>query len=156
MASHIKNLLKQPPFYGKTMKSRIKNLLMLNYYLSYHFLKKTKKAKIKQLTIKKLLPEQPFYKQPIKKTRIKILSNQELLPQLPFYDDINILRNERTFRWYVKTYKVEIINNRNLSDLLSVIKNNMKNLFDEILREKRGFKYIISFKFTLNKRINDN
>ena len=24
MASHIKNLLKQPPFYGKTLKLRIK------------------------------------------------------------------------------------------------------------------------------------
>ena len=36
---------------------------------------------------------------------------------------------------------VEIINNRNLSDLLSVIKNSIKNLFDELLREKGGFKY---------------
>ena len=36
IASHIKNLLKQAPFYGKAIKS---NLLMLNYYLSYHFLK---------------------------------------------------------------------------------------------------------------------
>ena len=32
------NLLKQLPFYGKTIKSKIKNLLTLNYYLSYHFL----------------------------------------------------------------------------------------------------------------------
>ena len=129
---------------------------MLNYYLSYHFLKKPIKAKIKQLSIKKLLSEQPFYKQPIKKPRIKKLSNQELLRELPFYDDINILRNERTFRGYAETYKVEIINNRNLSDLLSVIKNSIKNLFDELLREKRGFKYVVSVKITLKKGINDN
>ena len=32
----------------------------------------------------------------------------------------------------------------------------MKNLFDELLREKSGFKYIISVKLTLKKRINDN
>ena len=32
----------------------------------------------------------------------------------------------------------------------------MKILFDELLREKRGFKYIISVKITLKKRINDN
>ena len=76
---------------------------MLNYYLSYHFLKNLKKAKIKQLTTKKLLQEQPFYKQPIKKPRIKKLSNQELLREVPFYHDINILRNERTFRGYAKT-----------------------------------------------------
>ena len=84
------------------------------------------------------------------------MSNQELIHELPFYDDINILRNERTFREYVKTYNVEIINNRNLSDLLSVIKNSIKKLFDKLLREKRGFKYIISVTITLKKRINDN
>ena len=39
---------------------------------------------------------------------------------------------------------------------MSVSKNSIKNLFDELLREKRGFKYIISVKITLKKRINDN
>ena len=38
---------------------------------------------------------------------------------------------------------------------MSVSKNSIKNLFDELLREKR-FKYIISVKITLNKRLNDN
>ena len=108
------------------------------------------------MTIKKLLSEQPFYKEPIKKPRIKKLSNQELLRELPFYDDINISKNERTFRGYAETYKVESVNNRNLSDLLSVIKNSVKKLFDELLRKKRGFKYIISVKITLKKRINNN
>ena len=36
----------------------------------------------------------------------------------------------RTCRWYAETYKVEIINNRNLSDLLSIIKNSIKNLMN--------------------------
>ena len=108
------------------------------------------------MSIKKLLSEQPFYKEPIKKPRIKKLSNQELLRELPFYDDINISKNERTFRGYAETYKVESVNNRNLSDLLSVIKNSVKKLFDELLRKKRGFKYIISVKITLKKRINNN
>ena len=35
-------------------------------------------------------------------------------------------------------------------------KNSIKNLFDELLKEKRGFKYIICAKITLKKRINDN
>ena len=156
MSSHIKNLIKQLPFYGKSIKSKIKKFTDAKLLSDLPFFKKPKKAKIKQLTIKKLLQEQPFYKQPIKKSCIKKLSNQELLHELPFYDDINISKNERTFRGYAETYKVEIINNRNLSDLLSVIKNSIKNLFDELLREKRGFKYIISVKITLKKRINDN
>ena len=109
--------------------------------------------KIKQLSIKKLLSEQPFHKQPIKKPRIKKLSNQELLRELPCYDDINISKNVRTFRGYAETYKVETISNRNLSDLLSVIKNSVNNLFDELLRGKRGFKYIISVKITLKSEL---
>ena len=108
------------------------------------------------MSIKKLLSEQPFYKQPIKKPRIKKLSNYELLRELPLYDDINISRKERALRGYAETYKVEIINNKNLSDSLSVGKNSIKNLFDELLREKRGFKCIISVKIILKKRISDN
>ena len=84
------------------------------------------------------------------------MKNYELLRELLFYDDINISRKERAFRGYAETYKVEIINNKSLSDLLSVSKNSIKKLFDELLREKRGFKYIISVKITLKKRINDN
>ena len=35
-------------------------------------------------------------------------------------------------------------------------KNSIKNLFDELLREKRSFKYVVSTKIILKKRINDN
>ena len=154
MAWYIKNLLKQLPFYGKTIKPRIKTFTNAKLLSELPFFKKPKKVKIKQLTIKKVLQEQPFYKWLIKKPRIKKLSNQELLCELPFYNDINISRNERALRGYAETYKVEIINNRNLSDSLSVSKNSIKNLFDELLREKRGFKYYL--KITLKKRVNDN
>ena len=70
-----------------------------------------------------------------------MLRTYELLRKLPFYDDINISRKKRAFRGYAETYKVEIINNKSLSDLLYVSKNSIKNLFDELLREKRGFEY---------------
>ena len=39
---------------------------------------------------------------------------------------------------------------------MSATKNSIKTLFDELLSEKRGFKYIVSVKITLKKRINDN
>ena len=156
LQGNIINLLKQLPFYGKTVKPRIKeftNAKVLSVSLSF---KKSIKAKIKQLTTKKLLQEQPFYKEPIKKPRVKKLSNYELLRELPLYGDSNISRKETAFRGYAEPYKVEIINNKNLSDSLSVRKNSIKNLFDELLREEKGFKYIISVKITLEKRINDN
>ena len=54
------------------------------------------------------------------------MKNFELLRELPFHDDINVSRKERAFRGYAKTYKVEIINNRNLSESLSVSKYSIK------------------------------
>ena len=150
------NLLKKLPFYGKNIKPRIKTITNAKLLSGLPFFKKPIKAKIKQLSIRKLLSGQLFYKQSIKKPCIKKLSNYELLRELPLYDDINISRKERALRGYAENYKVEIINNKNLSDSLSVSKNSIKNLFDELLREKRGFKYIISVKITLKKRINDN
>ena len=137
MVSYTKNVLKQLLFYEKIIKPRIKKFTNAKLLSELPFFEKPIKVKIKQLTIKKLLQEQPFYKQSIN-------------------DDINISRNERALRGYVEAYKVEIINNRNLSDSLSVSKKSIKNLFDKLLREKRGFKYIISVKITLKKRINDN
>ena len=35
-------------------------------------------------------------------------------------------------------------------------KNSIKNLFDQLFSGKRGFRYIVSVKITLKKRINDN
>ena len=55
MALHIKNLLKQLPFYGKPIKSKIKQFTNAKLLSELPFFEKTKKAKDKQLTIKKLL-----------------------------------------------------------------------------------------------------
>ena len=119
------NLSKQLSFYGKTIKPSIKEFTNAKLLSALPFFEKPIKAKIKQLTTKKLLQEQPFYKQCIEIPRIKKLRNFELLSELLFYDDINISRKERALKRYVKTYKVEIINHKNLSDSLSVSKNSI-------------------------------
>ena len=75
---------------------------------------------------------------------------------LLFYDDVAVLRKEKAFKNYAETYKVETIDNKSLSDSLSLSKNSIKNLFNDLLREKRGFKYILSTKITSKKHINDN
>ena len=95
------------------------------------------------MSTKELLSKQPFYKQPIQKLRVKKLNNHKLLRELPFYDDINISRKEGAFRRYAETYKEEIINNKSLSDSLSLRKYSIKGLFDELLREKRSFKIVL-------------
>ena len=120
------NLLKQLPFYEKTIKPRVKEFTNAKLLSELPFFEKPIKTKIKQSTTKKLLQEQPFYKHSIKNPRIKKLKNYELLRELPFYDDINISRKERAFRGYAETYKAEIINSKNLSDSLSVSKTSIK------------------------------
>ena len=149
MASHIKNFLKKLSFYVKTIKSRIKEFTNAKLLSELPFFEKPIKAEIKQLSTKKQLSKQPYYKQPIKKPRVKKLCNLELLRELTFYGDINISRKERAFKRYAKTYKVEIINDKSLSDSLPVSKNSIANLFDELLREKWGFKYVLSTKIIL-------
>ena len=71
------NLLKQLPFYGKTIKPRIKEFTNAKLLSELPFFAKSIKAKIKQLTTKKFY--KPFYKQPIKKPCVKKLSNHGLL-----------------------------------------------------------------------------
>ena len=54
------NLLKQLPFYGRTIKPSIKEFTNSKLLSELPFFEKPIKAKIKQLTTKKLLQEQPF------------------------------------------------------------------------------------------------
>ena len=79
MASHIKNSLKQLPFFGKTIKPRIKVFTNAKLLSELPFFEKPIRTKIKQLSTKKLLSKQPFYKQPTKTPRAKKLSNLKLL-----------------------------------------------------------------------------
>ena len=88
------NLLKQIPFYGKTIKPRVKDFTNAKLLSELPFFEKSIKAKIKQLSIKKLLSKQHFYKQPIKNACVKKISKHELLRELTFYDDINISRKK--------------------------------------------------------------
>ena len=95
MASHIKNSLKQLPFFGKTIKPRIKVFTNAKLLSELPFFEKPIRTKIKQLSTKKLLSKQPFYKQPIKNSRIKKLRNFELLRELPSYDDMMIFQEKK-------------------------------------------------------------
>ena len=74
-AAHIKNLLKQLPFNGKTVKPRIKEFTNAKLLSELPFFEKPIEAKTKKLKTNKLLQEQPFYTQSKKKSRIKKLKN---------------------------------------------------------------------------------
>ena len=62
MVSYTKNVLKQLPFYEKTIKPRIKKFTSCKLLSELPFFEKPLKVKIKQLTTKKLVQKQPCYK----------------------------------------------------------------------------------------------
>ena len=86
--------------------------------------------------------ELPFYNEFIKKTpKIKHLKNVDLLTELPFYDQLNIIKTDQAFKGYARSYKVEVVEKRNLIVQLEASKSSIKDLFNDLLNETKGFKY---------------
>ena len=113
------------------------------------------KPKSRNSSIEELLREQPFYKAPIKKQKSKKLPNQELLQVLPFYDSAGITKKDRAFRNHVSRYSVEIMDRERLIDILVLSITSINELFTDLFREKRGFKYFITVRVTLKRRLNN-
>ena len=83
----------------------------------------------------------PFYNVSIDKPKIKHLKNINLLAELPFYDQLNIIKTDHAFSGYAMSYKVEIVNKKDLIILLQTSKSSIKDLFNDLLDETKGFKY---------------
>ena len=95
--------------------------------------------------------ELPFYNVFIDKPKIKPLKNVDLLAELPFYDQLNIIKTEQAFSGYAMSYKVEIVDKKDLIVQLEASKSSIKDLFNDLLNETRGFKYQITVKVLLKK-----
>ena len=50
----------------------------------------------------------------IEKPKIKRLKSVDLLAQQPFYDQLNIMKKDQAFKGYAVSYKVEIVEKKNL------------------------------------------
>ena len=95
--------------------------------------------------------ELPFFNVSIVKPKIKRLKNIDLLTELPFYDQLNIIRTDHAFSGYAMSYKVEIVDKKDLIVQLGASKSSIKDLFIDLLNETRGFKYQITVKVLLKK-----
>ena len=91
----------------------------------------------------------PFYNVSIEKLKIKRLNNIDLLPELPFYDQLNKIKTDQAFSGYAMSYKVEIVDNKDLIVQLEASRSSIKDLFNDLLNETRGFKYQITVKVLL-------
>ena len=95
--------------------------------------------------------ELPFYNKPIKKPKVKRLKNIDRLAELPFYEQLNVIKTNQEFRVCAISYKVEIIEGRVLIVQLEASKSSIKDLFNNLLNETKGFKYQITAKVFLKK-----
>ena len=71
----------------------------------------------------------PFYNTFIEKPEIKKLSNVKLLQELPFYDELNIVKKSSAFSGYSRSYKVEMIYNKDLLVQLEASKISIADFF---------------------------
>ena len=93
----------------------------------------------------------PIYNVSIDKPIIKRLKNIDLLAELPFYNQLNIIRADHAFSGYEMSYKVEIVDNKDFIVQLQASRSSIKDLFNDLLNETRGFKYQITVKVLLKK-----
>ena len=95
--------------------------------------------------------ERSFFNASIEKPKIKRLKNIDLLAELPFYDQLNIIKTDQEFSGYARSYKVEIADKKDLIVHLKASRSIIKDLFNDLLNETKGFKYQITVKVLLKK-----
>ena len=93
----------------------------------------------------------PFDNKPIEKPKHKRLKNMDRLAELPFYEQLNVIKTNLALRGYAMTYKVEIIEKKDPIIQLEASKSSIKDLFNGLLNETKGFKYQITVKVLLKK-----
>ena len=98
----------------------------------------------------------PFSSVSIDKPIIKRLKNIDLLAEVPFYNQLNIIRTDHAFSGYAMSYKVEIVDKKDLIVQLEASRSSIEDLFNDLLNETRGFKYQITVKVLLKKKNRSN
>ena len=96
---------------SKNLKKRTKVLLIIDFYMNYHFfLKKLKIFTNYQVSIKF-----PFF--PKKSKSSKRLTNHHKLRNIVLlYNSVGISKRERAFRGYAENYNVEVTDTKSLAD----------------------------------------
>ena len=93
--------------------------------------------------------ELSFYNKSIKKPKVKRLKNIDRLPELPFYEQLGVIKRDQAFKGYAMSYKVEMIERKDPIVQSEASKSSIKDLFNDLLNEKKGFKYQITVKVLL-------
>ena len=92
-----------------------------------------------------------FHNKHIKKLKLKRLKNIDLLFELLFYEDLNVLKTNHAVRGYAMSYKIELVEKKKTIEQLEASKSSIKDLFNDLLNEAKGFNYQVTLKVTLKK-----
>ena len=74
----------------------------------------------------------PFYDSYMEKPKVKKLNNVQLSKELPFYNGLDIVKNKTAFSGYAKTYKIEIVDKRDVIVQLKASEISLKELFKDL------------------------
>ena len=85
--------------------------------------------------------ELPFYNKSIEKPKVKRLKDIDRLAELPFYEQLSIIKSIQVFSGYAASYKVEIVERKDPIVKLEASKSSIKDLFNDLSNERKGFKY---------------
>ena len=92
-----------------------------------------------------------FYDTYIDKPKVKKLNNVQLFKELPFSDKLNIVKNKTAFCGYAQSYKIEIVNKRDMIVELKPSEISIVELLKYLLIELKGFKYQMTLAVLLSK-----
>ena len=95
--------------------------------------------------------ELPFFNKYIEKPKVKRLKSIDLLAELPLCEELSVLKTDPVFRGHTMSYKVEIVEKKDLIKQLEASITNINNLIKDLLDETKGFKYEIALKVMLKK-----
>ena len=95
--------------------------------------------------------EPPFYNKPIEKPNIIRLKNIDLLSELPYYEELNVITTNHAFKGYALSYKDKLLEKKYPIKQLEASKSSIKELFSDLLKETKGFKYQITLKVALKE-----
>ena len=88
----------------------------------------------------------PFYNKYIEKSKIKRLKVTDLLSELLFYEELNVIKTDDAFRGCAMSYKVETVEKKDPLIQLEASRLSIKDLFNNLLDETKGFKYQVTLK----------
>ena len=74
-----------------------------------------------------------------------------MLSELIFYEELNVIKTDHVFKGYAMVCKVEIVKKKDPLIQVEASKTSIKNLFNDLLDETKGFKYQIVLKILLKK-----